>query len=228
MISSVTRRDALASLGALLAAPRLRARSHIAKSRVSVVTDEIGKTQADAVAVVQQYKLNWVELRRVPGSAKEFAALTEPELRRAVAELGVAKIKVAILHAAVLKPEVVAAAQVVSAAKICVFSADADAVAKNLPAIEGAKMELLVGDAKLLARFPSKALGLDWDPVKAPDGYAKGRVLSVRVQIEEDAGWRRRFEALDRDGYGGGISLETTLEKSDDALHDLLRLIDSL
>jgi hypothetical protein len=53
-------------------------------------------------------------------------------------------------------------------------------------------------------------------------------VANLRVQIETEAGWRRKFEALDRDNYSGGVSLETTVEKSDDALHDLLRLVDSL
>jgi hypothetical protein len=223
MISIVTRRQALT----LLVASTLRAKSHIARSRVSAVTDEIGKTQADAIAALQSYKLNVVELRRVPESGREFAALTDPELRRAVAELGVVKFKVSILHASVLKPEAIAAAVTLGAPKLCVLNADADSIAKNLPAVESAKLQLLIGDANLLGQ--SKALALDWDPVKAPDAYVKGRVGNLRVQIEQqDAGWRRRFEALDRDGFNGGVSLETSLEKSDDALHDLLRLIDSL
>ena len=67
--------------------------------------------------------------------------------------------------------------------------------------------------------------------VAAPDAYQntpRGRVLNLRVNIETEAGWRRRLEALDRDGYAGSVSLETTLEQSDDALHDLLRLVDDL
>jgi hypothetical protein len=226
----LSRRRALASIGALVAAP-LFARSHISRNHVSAVTDEIGKTQSDAVAAIQQYKLQLIELRRVPGSAKEFATLTEPELKQAIAELGVAKIRVAMLHATVLNPQAIAAAALVGAPRIFVPKADADAIQKNLAAIEQAKMQLLVGDAKLVAQSASKEIGLDWDPVKAPSGYAdagKARVANVRVDIEQEAGWRKRFEALDRDGYGGGISLETSLEHSDDALHDLLRLVDSL
>lgn len=226
----LSRRRALASIGALVAAPLL-ARSHISRNHVSAVTDEIGKTQSDAVAAIQQYKLQLIELRRVPGSTKEFATLTEPELKQAIAELGVAKIRVAMLHATVLNPQAIAAAALVGAPRICVLKADADAIQKNLAAIEQAKMQLLIGDAKLVAQSASKEIGLDWDPVKAPDGYAdagKARVANVRVDIEQEAGWRKRFEALDRDGYGGGISLETSLEHSDDALHDLLRLVDSL
>jgi hypothetical protein len=231
MIAIVTRRHALGSLAALLAARSLSAKSRISRNRVSTVTDELGKTQQDAIAVMQQYKLNVVELRRVPGSTKEFATMTDPELRRAMAELGAVKIKVSILHASVLKPEVIAAAGILSAPKISLQNADADSIAKNLPAVEAAKMQLLIGNASLVSQFPSKALGLDWDPVAAPDAYAaagKGRVANLRVQIETEAGWRRKFEALDRDNYSGGVSLETTVEKSDDALHDLLRLVDSL
>jgi len=227
----VSRRRALASVGALVAAPRIFARSHISRNRVSAVTDEIGKTQEDALAAIGQYKLQLVELRRVPGSQKEFAALTEPELKHTAAELGVAKIKVAILHASVLNAQAIRAAALVGAPKLCVLQADADAIQKNLAEIEQAKMQLLIGDAKLLGQFPSKAIGLDWDPVKAPDAYAeagKGRVANVRVDIEQEAGWRKRFEALDRDSYAGGISLETSLEHSGDALHDILRLVDSL
>jgi hypothetical protein len=227
---AVSRRRALASIGALAAWP-VFARSHISRSRVSAVTDEIGKTQQDAIAAIEQYKLQLVELRRVPGSPKEFASLTEPELKHALTELAVAKIRVAILHASAITPQAIAAAVVVGAPKLCVLKADADSMQKNLAAIEQAKIQLLIGDGKLLGQFGSKSIGLDWDPVKAPDGYAdagKGRTTNVRVDIEQEAGWRKRFEALDRDGYGGGISLETALEHSDDALHDLLRLVDSL
>ena len=201
---------------------------------MSAVTDEIGKTQQDAIAALGQYKLQLAELRRVPGSQKEFAALTEPELKHAFTELAVAKIKVEILHASTLTPQAIAAAVMVGAPKLFILKADPDSIQKNLAAVEQAKIQLLVSDEKLLAQISSvspKAAGLDWDPLKAPDGYAsagKARVANVRVDIEQEAGWRKRFEALDRDGYGGGVSLETSVEHSDDALHDLLRLVDSL
>jgi hypothetical protein len=119
----------------------------------------------------------------------------------------------------------------VGAPKLCVLKADADSIQKNLPALEQAKMELLIGDAKLVAQLASKSVALDWDPVKAPDAYeqaGKARVGNVRVDIEQEAVWRKRFEALDREGFSGGVSLETSLVHSDDALHDILRLVDSL
>ena len=96
---------------------RLGARSHFARNRVSVVTDEIGKTQSDAIAVLQKYKVQLVELRRVPGTQKEFAALTEPELKRAAAELALVKFKVAILHTTSLRPEAITAAGIVGAGR---------------------------------------------------------------------------------------------------------------
>jgi hypothetical protein len=230
MISSVTRRRAMAGIAVLAGAlpARLAAKSHISRSRVSAVTDELGKSQEDAIAFAEKFKLQWLELRNVPGSQKEFAGLTDPELKRAAAELGVAKMKIAMLHSSALKQETIAAAATLGAGKICVTGATAEQVEKFLPAVEQAKLELLVSNPEIVGKFPSKALGLDWDPVKAPDAYVKGRVLNVRVRILEEAGWRRRMEALDRDNYSGGISLETTVEKCDDALHDLLRLIDQL
>jgi hypothetical protein len=226
-MAGVTRRRLIAGFGGLLAVRPLVAKSRISRSRVSAVTDELGKTQADAIAVVQQYRMQAVELRYMPGTQKEFAALTGPELKRAVSELGVVKLKVTMLHASKLTPEAITAAGILGAPRLFVAGADSDVISKNMSALEQAKLQLLVSGT-VPDQFPSKAVGLDWDPVKSPDGYVKGRVLNVRVRILEEAGWRRRMESLERDDYTGGISLETTGEKSDDALHDLLRLIDSL
>ncbi len=232
----MTRRQAIFGAVALGALPQvLAARSHFARNRVSMVTDEIGKTQADALAVLAKYKVQLAELRRVPGSPKEFASLSDVEIKRAAAELAVAKIRVAMLHATNLKPEAVAAATVFGAARIHIETADPAAISANLPSIEAAKMQLVipfsVDAGALLEKFPSKAFGIDWDPVAAPDAYAaipKGRMLNLRVKIAAEAGWRRRLEALDRDGYAGGVSLETTLEQSDDSMHDILRMVDDL
>jgi hypothetical protein len=232
----ITRRRALAGLAAFAAAPpTLSARSHFARNRVSAVTDEIGKTQADAIAVAEKYKLALLELRRVPGADKEFAALTGPELKRAAAELALTKIRVVMLHASTLRPETVTAAALFGASKILIEKPDAQAIAAQLSALEQARIQLLIPDSAdtrtLLERFPSKAFGVDWDPVRSPDAWSqapKGRILNLRVQIETEAGWRRRLESLDRENYQGGVSLSTTFEKSDDALHDILRLVDDL
>jgi sugar phosphate isomerase/epimerase len=100
----VSRRELLAGSAALLASGRLQAfKSHLTKANISAITDEIGKTQADAIAFAQQYGLQWVELRNVPETKKEFSFLTEPELKRWAAELAAAKLKVSFLNTSLLK-----------------------------------------------------------------------------------------------------------------------------
>jgi len=73
------------------------------KARVAVITDEAGPTQTDALQFAKQHNLQWVELRTVPDSKKEFAFLSEPELKRYAAELAGAKIKVSLLKTSLLK-----------------------------------------------------------------------------------------------------------------------------
>jgi sugar phosphate isomerase/epimerase len=100
----VTRRQLLAGAGSVLAAGPLEAfKNRITKARISAITDEIGKTQADAIAFAHQYGLEWVELRNVPETKKEFAFLTEPELKAFAAELSAAKLKVSFLNTSLLK-----------------------------------------------------------------------------------------------------------------------------
>lgn len=100
----ISRRELLAGTAALLAASRLQAfKSHLTKANISAITDEIGKTQADAIAFAQQYGLQWVELRNVPETKKEFAFLTEPELKRWATELASNKLKVSFLNTSLLK-----------------------------------------------------------------------------------------------------------------------------
>ena len=105
MISIViTRRELLAGSAALAGAATLRAfKSHLTKAHISAITDEIGVTQADAIAFAHQYGLQWVELRNVPETKKEFAFLPDPELRRWAAELASNKLKVSFLNTSLLK-----------------------------------------------------------------------------------------------------------------------------
>jgi sugar phosphate isomerase/epimerase len=103
-ITSLSRRELLAGAAFALAAGKLQAfKSHITKARISAITDEIGKTQADAIDFAHQYGLQWVELRNVPETKKEFAFLTEPELKRWSAELASNKLKVSFLNTGLLK-----------------------------------------------------------------------------------------------------------------------------
>jgi sugar phosphate isomerase/epimerase len=97
----MTRRDLFAA-GALPAA-RLWGRKRIDRSRVSAITDEIGKTPDDAIAFARQYGLRWVELRSVPGARKEYGFLTEPELKATAAALANNGLRVSFLNTGLLK-----------------------------------------------------------------------------------------------------------------------------
>jgi sugar phosphate isomerase/epimerase len=101
----ISRRALLVGSAALLArrhACRL-SRSHITKANISAITDAVAHTQADAIAFVRQYGFEWVELRNVPETKKEFAFLTEPELKRWATELAAARLKVSFLDTSLLK-----------------------------------------------------------------------------------------------------------------------------
>src|SRR5712691_1815266 len=101
----MTRREILAeSLCApLLSAGRLWARKHLDKSHISAITDEIGKTAGDAIAFARQYGLQWVELRSVPETKKEYAFLSEPELKAAAASFAANGLRVSFLNSSLLK-----------------------------------------------------------------------------------------------------------------------------
>ena len=94
----------LAGVAGMIAAPPLNAlRTHITKTRISAITDEIGNTQAEAIEFAHKYGMQWVELRNVPETKKEFATLTEPELKRWSAELASNKLRVSFLNTSLLK-----------------------------------------------------------------------------------------------------------------------------
>ena len=100
----ITRRQLLAGAAPLAAATPLCAfKSRITKASISAITDEIGLTQADAIEFAHQYGLSWVELRNLPETKKEFALMTEPELKRSAAELASNKLKVSFLNTSMMK-----------------------------------------------------------------------------------------------------------------------------
>lgn len=157
------------SSGALAAAGRaVGAKGHITKARISAITDEIGRTQTDAIAFAKQYGLQWVELRNDPESGKEFASLSEAELKRYAAELGANKLKVSLLKTSLLKSSpdssgakealarAIAAARILGTDNIRIFSGPrAEQPAKAIPDIartigdlasvaETARMRLLI------------------------------------------------------------------------------------
>ena len=80
--------------------------------------------------------------------------------------------------------------------------------------------------AQIAKLLPSKAIGINWDPVNElnrqsppfPDGYAllpKERVLNVQMKARalvigpDFLDWKTIFQALEKDGYGGKVGLET-------------------
>jgi len=75
----------------------------ITKGSISAITDEIGRTQADAIEFAHQYGMQWVELRNVPETKKEIALLTEPEIKKLAAELAANKLKVSFLNTSLMK-----------------------------------------------------------------------------------------------------------------------------
>ncbi len=98
------RRQILAGAAALAAAGPLSAfKSRITKASISAITDEIGNTQAEAIDFAHHYGLTCVELRNMPESKKEFAKMTEPELKLAAAELASNKLKVTFLNTSMMK-----------------------------------------------------------------------------------------------------------------------------
>jgi sugar phosphate isomerase/epimerase len=98
----MTRREVLAAAGIGAAAP-LWARKRIDRSRISAITDEIGKTADDAIAFAKEYGLQWVELRGVPGEKKSYSSLPEPEVKAAAASFARNGLKVSFLNTGLLK-----------------------------------------------------------------------------------------------------------------------------
>ncbi len=102
--SQISRRSLLAGAAALaVAAPLSAFKSRITKASISAITDEIGKTQAEAIEFAHQYGLSWIELRNLPESGKEFAKMTEPELKLAATQLAAEKLKVSFLNTSMMK-----------------------------------------------------------------------------------------------------------------------------
>jgi L-ribulose-5-phosphate 3-epimerase len=90
-------------LAAALTAPALRARRRFERSRLSAITDEIGKTPDESLAFAKEYGLQWIELRNVPGKGKEYIYLEEPELKAAAASFREHGVKVSFLNSSLMK-----------------------------------------------------------------------------------------------------------------------------
>lgn len=102
----------------------------------------------------------------------------------------------------------------------------------------------------MLNLLPSRAIGCNWDALNGtaqkeipfPDGYQllpKQRILNVQVKGKsilkkpEHLDWAPILKALEKDGYGGQIGLEThyfdgtNLEKSHASMQEMLRIVET-
>ncbi len=97
----MNRRSFLAT--SLAATAPLHAANKIDWSRISVLTDEVGKTPEEALAFCKQYGLKWVELRGVPGQRKSYFTLEGGELKAAAKQFKDAGLGVSFLNTGMLK-----------------------------------------------------------------------------------------------------------------------------
>jgi sugar phosphate isomerase/epimerase len=98
----MTRRDLLAAAAAACALP-LQARSHFDKSRISAITDEIGKSTDESIAFAHQYGLTHVEIRNPPGNRQEYFMLPEAEIKADAVRFQQEGLKVSFVNTSLLK-----------------------------------------------------------------------------------------------------------------------------
>src|SRR6266545_6570650 len=96
----MTRRELLATA---LGAPLISGKARFDRTRISAITDEIGKTPEDAIAFAKEYGLKWIELRSHPVLRKEYAFLSEPELKAARASFDAAGLRVSFMNTGLMK-----------------------------------------------------------------------------------------------------------------------------
>lgn len=97
----MTRRELLAAAGAACAIP-LWAKARFDKSRISAITDEIGKTTDDSIAFAHKYGLTNVEIRNVPGG-KEYYTLPEAQIKADALRFQKEGLKVSFVNTGLLK-----------------------------------------------------------------------------------------------------------------------------
>lgn len=99
----MTRRELLAAGAGAACATTLWARSHMDKSRISAITDEIGKSTDEAIAFAHQYGMHFVEIRNPPGVRKEYFQLTEAEIKVDALRFSQEGLKVSFVNTGLLK-----------------------------------------------------------------------------------------------------------------------------
>ena len=97
----MTRRELLAS-GAVCVLP-LAARTRTDKSRISAITDEIGRTNDESIAFAHQYGLQFVEIRNPPGNRREYFALNDAEIKADALRFRSERLKVSFVNTSLMK-----------------------------------------------------------------------------------------------------------------------------
>jgi hydroxypyruvate isomerase len=97
----MTRRELLAAAAA--SASSLLAKSHFDKTRISAITDEIGKTTDESIEFAHNYGLQFIEIRNPPGNKKEYFQLTEPEIKADALRFHNEGLKVSFINTSLLK-----------------------------------------------------------------------------------------------------------------------------
>jgi L-ribulose-5-phosphate 3-epimerase len=92
----MNRRCFLAS--AVAAAPLLHAQSGFAFSRVAMLTDEIARSPADAIAFCRKHGIRNIEVRSMPGGGGHYGLMPEDRLKQAVKEFRDNGLKVTFLN----------------------------------------------------------------------------------------------------------------------------------
>ena len=93
----------LASLSACLNAKSLTGKNRLDRSRLSAITDEIGRSPQASIDFLKQYNMHWAELRSIPGGKGEYAFLPEESVRKAAGEFSEAGIRISFLNSSLLK-----------------------------------------------------------------------------------------------------------------------------
>src|SRR6266436_7949003 len=96
----MTRRELLAGTLAVASLPAKTAK--VDRSRISAISDEIGKTPQASIDFAKQYDLQFLELRNVPGG-KEYSFLPEDQVKEAAANFARNGIRISFMNSSLLK-----------------------------------------------------------------------------------------------------------------------------
>jgi sugar phosphate isomerase/epimerase len=73
------------------------------RTRISAITDEIGKTTDESIAFAHEYGLRFVEIRNPPGNRKEYFQLTEAEIKADALRFAREGLKVSFVNTSLMK-----------------------------------------------------------------------------------------------------------------------------